>query len=49
MTYGPLGLQSTHDLSIIGLSALVIHVTRNTTSHVEPQSTKARVIVAQRQ
>jgi hypothetical protein len=42
MTYGPLGLRPTHDISNLGLSALVIYRTCNTTSHAKIQATKAR-------
>jgi hypothetical protein len=42
MMYGPLGLWPTHDLSSLGLSALVTYRARNTTSHDETEATKAR-------
>lgn len=42
MTYRPLGMQPTHDLSSLVLNALVIYRTRNTMSHVETQATKVR-------
>jgi hypothetical protein len=35
MTYGPLVLQPTHGLSNLGLSALAVYRTRNTTRHAE--------------
>jgi hypothetical protein len=35
MTYGPLGIRTTHDRSSLGLNALVIYGAYNTTSHVE--------------
>jgi predicted membrane-bound mannosyltransferase len=42
MTYEPLGLRSTHDLSSLGLRTQTVHRTRNATSHSETQVTKAR-------
>lgn len=35
MTYEPLDMRSTHNLSDLGLSVLVIYRTRNTTSRAE--------------
>jgi hypothetical protein len=42
MTYGPLGIRTTHDLSSLGLSALAIYRVYNTTSHIETQATMAQ-------
>lgn len=42
MTYEPLGMHPTHDLSSLALNALVIYRTHNTMNHVETQATKVR-------
>jgi hypothetical protein len=42
MTYVALGLRPTHDLSCLGLSALVAYRIRNMTSHTETQATVVR-------
>jgi hypothetical protein len=42
MTYGSLGLQPTHDLLSLGLSALGIYRTHNTMSHTKTLAMKAR-------
>jgi hypothetical protein len=42
MTYKPLDLRSTHDLSSLGLRARTVRITRNEMSHAETQATEAR-------
>jgi hypothetical protein len=42
MTYGPLDLWPTHNLSSLGLSALAVYKTHNMMSHAETQAMEAR-------
>jgi hypothetical protein len=42
MTYEPLELWHTHDLSSLGLRAQVVRWARNATSHAETQATEAK-------
>jgi hypothetical protein len=42
MTYEPLALRSTYDLSSLGMSTQTDHGARNTTSHAENEATDAR-------